>query len=371
METSLFNPLSPRGALRRLRARFPLVDALVARALLAAEWTRFVCGALVHWATGRTPRRSHLALVNLFTASAGRANDFLARALAVLHPPYRFAGRSGVLGNLQESDLARIQAQLEHDGYCVFEGCLSAEFCERMVHHSLRAECLVLGDEMTTVPQKVRSRYDRRTATAAKYLLTEDDTTDIPEVQQLLCDESLLRVAQNYLGSKPIFTGLSLWWSPPVKSQPDAEAAQQFHFDMERIRWLRYFIYLTDVDTDSGPHCFIKGTHRTGAIPAEILKEGYARQDDERILQLYGADAYREFTGRRGTIIAEDSRGFHKGLMPRRGDRLLLAFELSSSTFGANKRHFIRRIHVPRFREFAAKYPRIYSNFDFQKGLLS
>jgi len=370
MEASVSDALSPRAALRRLRARSAFLNRMIEGSLLVAEWARFAYGALVHWATGRTPRRSHLALVNLFTASAGRANDSLARILSLLHPPYRFAGSAGVLGKLGDADLARIQAQLESDGYCVFEGCLPAEFCERILQRSLQAECLVLGDEMATIPEKLRARYERGAAKAPKYLLTEDDTTDIPEVQALLCDESLLQVAQNYLGAKPIFTGLSLWWSPPVKDQPDAEAAQQFHFDLERIRWLRYFIYLTDVDAGSGPHCFIRGSHRSGGIPAEVLKEGYARQDDERILQIYGAEAYREFRGRRGTIVAEDSRGFHKGLLPRRADRLLLAFELSSSTFGANKRHLIRNIHVPRFAEFAKRYPRVYSNFDFGKGLL-
>ena len=370
METSIIQTLSPRSAFRRLRARFPVVNAFVQRALHLAEWIRFAYGALMHWMTGRTPRRSHLALVNLFTASGGRTNDRLASMLSILHPPYRFPGSSGVLGDLHRSDLVRIQDQLEHDGYCVFEDCLPADFCNRIVQRTLQAECLVLGDEMAAVPETVRARYDRRTATAPKYLLTEDDTTDIREVQELLCDESLLQVAQSYLGAKPIFSGLSMWWSPPVKDQPDVEAAQLFHFDLERIRWLRYFIYLTDVDAESGPHCFIKGSHRTGAIPAEVLREGYARQDDTRILQIYGADAYREFTARRGTIIAEDSRGFHKGLMPRGNDRLLLAFELSSSTFGANKRHFIRNIHVPRFADFARKYPRVYSNFDFREGLL-
>ncbi len=370
MESSLSHSFSPRRALRRLRAKYPSIDRLVRTVRIIPEWLRFAYGALVHWTTGRTPQRSHLALVNLFTASAGRANDAMAKALAAVHPPYRFVGSSGVLGNLGAADLARVQTQLENDGYCVFEGCLPADFCERIVQRTLQAECLVLGDEMATVPEKVRARYDRSAAKAPKYLLTEDDTTDIQEVQELLCDESLLQVAQNYLGAKPIFSGLSMWWSPPVKDQPDVEAAQLFHFDLERIRWLRYFIYLTDVDAESGPHCFIKGSHRTGAIPAEVLREGYARQNDERILQIYGADAYREFIGRRGTIIAEDSRGFHKGMMPKNKDRLLLAFELSSSTFGANKRHFIRNIHVPRFAEFARKYPRVYSNFDFKEGLL-
>ena len=154
------------------------------------------------------------------------------------------------------------------------------------------------------------------------------------------------------------------------KDTPDSEAAQEFHWDMERIRWIRFFIYLTDVTVDNGPHCFIKGTHRTGAIPDDLLKQGYVRQKDEILLQRYGNEAYLEFTGPRGTIIAEDSRGWHKGKMPRKGDRLLLAFELCNTTFGANKRHVIRNIHVPRFGEFVKRYPRIYANFDFAPGVL-
>ncbi|OIR19136.1 hypothetical protein GALL_00150 [mine drainage metagenome] len=154
-------------------------------------------------------------------------------------------------------------------------------------------------------------------------------------------------------------------WSPHVKDTPDSEAAQLYHFDMERIKWLRFFIYLTDVDTNSGPHCFIKGTHRAGAIPKYMLDQGYARQSDEVIYKEFGKAAEVEFTGVRGTIIAEDSKGYHKGKMPNKGDRLLLAFELSASTFGANKRHLIRNVRVPQFLEFSKKYPRLYQNFDF------
>jgi hypothetical protein len=43
----------------------------------------------------------------------------------------------------------------------------------------------------------------------------------------------------------------------------------------------------------------------------------------------------------------------------------MIAFEVSNTTFGVNKRHLIRNIHVPRFAEFAKLYPRIYRNLDF------
>jgi hypothetical protein len=231
----------------------------------------------------------------------------------------------------------------------------------------------LMGDEAVAEAQakgaSTFARYDRAAPRAAQYSATRDDTTNIAEVQEMISDPTIIAVAQNYLKSKPIFTGIYLGWSAAVKDTPDQNAAQAFHWDMERIKWLRFFIYLTDVGPENGPHCFIKGTHRTGAIPKDILKEGYVRHRDGTLFQRFGSENYREFTGRRGTIIAEDSRGFHKGKMPVSGDRLLMAFEMSNTTFGANKRHLIRNVHVPRFAEFAKAYPRVYSNLDFSKPL--
>lgn len=335
------------------------------------DWGRVLKGTVVLFLTGDTPRSAHGALVNLYIASGGKANDSLSRVVEIMHPPYKLPAASGVLGRLGEQDLARIQKRLETDGYHVFENCLSAEFCQRLLDKTLQLDCLIMGDEESARgAQPRRGRYDRNAPKAAKYLATNDDTTDIEEIQDLMSDASLIAVAQNYLRSKPIFSGISLWWSPAVKDVPDSEAAQEFHWDMERIRWLRFFIYLTDVTHDSGPHCFIKGTHRTGAIPERFRNLGYARVKDETIIDHYGQGAYLEFTGRRGTIIAEDSRGFHKGMLPLKQDRLLLAFELSNTIFGANKRHLIRNVRVPRFGEFARKYPRLYLNFDFDRNVL-
>jgi ectoine hydroxylase-related dioxygenase (phytanoyl-CoA dioxygenase family) len=334
-------------------------------------WIRLLRGAWIHARTGDTPRSAHVALMALFIKSGGRANDFLSRAIGLVHPPYRLPRASGVLGDLTGQDLKKIQRQLESDGYYVFENCLSAEFCESVIEQSLKLDCSVLGDEIVAQGTQVSSRYQRGAGAGACYSLGRDDTTDMAEVQRLISDPSIIAVAQNYLKAKPIFSAINLAWSVAVKDTPDRQAAQEFHWDMERIKWLRFFIYLTDVGPDNGPHCFIKGTHRADAIPDELRKRGYVRHSDETILSIYGRDAYKEFVGSRGTIVAEDSRGFHKGKMLTKGDRLLLAFEVSNTLFGANKRHHIRNIHVPQFGVFAKKYSRIYSNLDFEPGLLN
>jgi ectoine hydroxylase-related dioxygenase (phytanoyl-CoA dioxygenase family) len=328
-------------------------------------WVRLLRGAWTHARTGETPRSAHFALLALFIKTGGRANDLMSKAVGLMHPPYRLPQAKGVLGDLGPQQLAAIQTQLEIDGYCVFENCLSSEFCESVIQKTLQLDCAVVDDEVIGRGVPVYSRYPRGSADAAAYVMSRDDTTDIEEVQQLISDPSLIAVAQNYLKSRPIFSAVAMSWSAATKDKPDAQAAQEFHWDMERIKWLRYFIYLTDVTPESGPHCFIKGTHRTGAIPQNLLKQGYVRHGDDVILNLYGKDAYREFTGLRGTIVAEDSRGFHKGKHPTNGDRLMLAFEMSNTTFGSNKRHTIRNIRVPQLADYARDYPRVYSNFDF------
>jgi hypothetical protein len=362
--------LSLSGSVQYLKARWPILRRIARSVRYVIAWANVIVGFAVHIVRGETPKSAHLALVTLFAISGGKANDLLARIVQTLQPPYPLPPPRGVLGNLADQDLAQIESKLVKDGYVIFEKCLSAEFCESIVRQTLQLECEIMGDEAAGRQQKLFGRYDSQAPIAPKYSVAVDDTTDIAEVQQLLCDPSLLTVAQNYLRSKPIFTGISLWWSAPVKDTPDDTAAQEFHWDMERIKWLRFFVYLTDVTTDSGPHCFIKGTHVTGAIPDDLLERGYKRINDKEIIEHYGRNRYLEFIGPRGTIIAEDSRGFHKGSMPRKGDRLLLAFELSNTTFGANKRHHIRNIRVPKFGEFAKKYPRLYANFDFDPNLL-
>ena len=47
-----------------------------------------------------------------------------------------------------------------------------------------------------------------------------------------------------------------------LSKKADSEAAQMFHFDLDRIKWLKFFIYLTDVKINSGPHVYVSGTHK-------------------------------------------------------------------------------------------------------------
>src|SRR5690606_18205340 len=103
---------------------------------------------------------------------------------------------------------------------------------------------------------------DRARPRAVRYELRADDLVASSDVQRLLADWSLLAVAQDYLRATPIIDIVAMWWHTALHDHPDARAAQFFHFDMDRPRWLKFFIYLTDVAPENGPHCFIRGSHR-------------------------------------------------------------------------------------------------------------
>ena len=116
----------------------------------------------------------------------------------------------------------------------------------------------------------------------------------------------------------------------PYRESPSSEAAQLFHFDMDRLKFIKFFIYLTDVDEEHGPHVYVARSHVRK--PSLVRRDG--RIVDEEILSAYGADAIVEITGPQGTILAVDTRGFHKGRAPEAGDRLMFQVEYANSLFG-------------------------------------
>jgi hypothetical protein len=182
-----------------------------------------------------------------------------------------------------------------------------------------------------------------------------------------MADPVIINAAQAYLRSEPIGDMVSMWWSTAFGGKADSEAAQLFHFDMDRIKWIKVFIYLTDVTPDNGPHYFVEGSHRTGAIPKALLKKGYTRHQDEDIASHFAMEKILEFCAPRGTILIEDTRGLHKGQHIKHGHRLMLQFQFSNSRFGAK----IPKAVIPGKAEsaldrMARRYPRMSSGFDIR-----
>jgi Phytanoyl-CoA dioxygenase (PhyH) len=322
-------------------------------------------GLLRYALTGRTGSTTYQSFVWLACSSGGRLNDALSAVLGRIRPKVSLAVSAGVLGELGAADLSAYTRQLRTDGFLLFPAAVPELLCARLLQFALSTPAAVR--RMDHEPANLGKRNALFEAAAPQGVRYDYDTQvllDNPDVQALLADCSLLSLAQEYLGCRPTADVLSMWWHTSFHAQPDSEAAQYFHFDMDRIKWLKVFVYLTDVGTDNGPHTFIRGTHRSGAIPGRFLQRGYARLTDEEVYVEYPPERRIEFCAPRGSVIIEDTRGLHKGASVRGAPRLVLQLQFSNSLFGTNyARVRLGTVRDPGLESLLRQAPAIYRQY--------
>jgi ectoine hydroxylase-related dioxygenase (phytanoyl-CoA dioxygenase family) len=256
-----------------------------------------------------------------------------------------------------------VNQQLNEKGYYIFEERLNDATIEKLLDFakSHKSSTRVMTDGKKSA---VDLFYDPLDKKAVRYDYKENDLINNDIVQTLMCDPSIIHVAQNYLETTPIVDVVGMWWNTDFQKEPDSEAAQYFHFDMDRIKWLKFFFYLTDVDEEKGPHSFVEGSHRDGGIPFSMTSKGYARLSDEEVSKYYGKDKIKVFTAPKGTIIAEDTRGLHKGTNVINGDRLLFQIQFSNSLFGTQyQKSTIQFEGNDALKAFDQENPRILMNY--------
>jgi hypothetical protein len=177
------------------------------------------------------------------------------------------AATAGILPPAPAEKTAEIAAALRANGYYLYEPLVPAAICDRLVQFALTQPATVrLRDG--EVREKISSVYDPTNPIGIRYDFAEAELINHPDVQALMAEPAIVSAAQAYLGTEPVADVVAMWWNTAFSDSPDSEAAQYFHFDLDRVKWVKFFIYLTDVTPDSGPHFFIAKSHRTGGIPA-------------------------------------------------------------------------------------------------------
>lgn len=146
------------------------------------------------------------------------------------------------------------------------------------------------------------------------------DVIECPHLMELVNAPEIVGLAEEYLGCRPTLSCLGVAWSFPT---PTPRIAQTFHRDSEDWKYLRFLIYLTDVEAGCGPHVYVTGTHK-GKLPLRL--KFYS---PEEISQRYGAGSLLKVYGKRGTGLAADTSGIHKGELPEQKPRLALHFTYS------------------------------------------
>jgi hypothetical protein len=342
-------------------ARWPFMIALRS----VVNLVRFPYALLRFRLYRQTVPWGHQALVQLFCASGGRFNDWISSLISLRSRVLELPHPVGLLGDLRGSALAQQTEILRKRGYVVFPKALPDDVCDRLMLFARETSALVRRMDHEPVSQPPRhALFDPLKPLAVRYDYPVDSLLNHVDVQALLADQSLLALAQSYLGSRPRADVLSMWWHTNFNASPDSEAAQFYHFDLDRIKWFKVFIYLTDVGPQEGPHKFIEGSHRTGGIPQSMLRRGYVRLSDEEVLGHFGSEREIEFSAPRGTVIVEDTRGLHKGKAVSGSSRLVLQLQFSNSLFGATyAKATIREPQNQQLKELITSASDVYSSY--------
>jgi hypothetical protein len=200
------------------------------------------------------------------------------------------------------------------------------------------AEALLQRPENQEQIRKVESGYkpDNPLGLVLKYfvvrLLGNFPVFDYNDkfVKVALSDE-IQRIVCSYFDTFPRMTDMDYWCNIP-KSGPGLYS-QNWHRDSEDHKLVKMFIWVRDVDLNTGPFHYILGSHMTGKFgnfyPQTRLQSQYPPL--EEVEKKFSQDQMKVFTGKAGTMILCDTSGLHKGGAPLTGKRLLFTSLFSSN----------------------------------------
>jgi hypothetical protein len=317
-------------------------------AAIAPGWAYYL-------ATGKTPARAYQSMRRLFYLTDGRFNDAVHEVVRRLHPPAALDRTSGVLGDMQGARLERVLHALDEDGFYVFDERLADADVKEVVDFALRTPCTPRGENVVREPVLFDASQNR----APVLDFSPADLFACGPLARLVADRSILALAQAFLRSSVILDVPTMWWSTPGTGQASSAAAQLFHVDLDRLRFLNFSFLLTDVDAHNGPHVYVRRSQRNK--PSALRRDG--RYSDEEIAAHY-PDQIVEIGGKRGTIFVTDNRAFHKGKNLQEGARLLFQMVFANSSFGQTyERVRLPAVLDPDLRDAIERYPFTYSRF--------
>ncbi|MBT4952015.1 MAG: hypothetical protein HON34_09450 [Pelagibacteraceae bacterium] len=214
---------------------------------------------------------------------------------------------------------------MDKKGYYIFNSRIKESTINNLISDLNNLSVTSVKDNKTYYTQDIEALPEGKSFRQKKDLLQSKSVLNF-----IFCKE-FIYLAQMYLESKPICNNAASWITKPTLDEMMLDvSAQKFHFDMDKIKFIKFFIYLTDVDSKNGPHIYVSSSHKR--LPNSLKNDG--RFNDETISNLYGLEKIIEITGKKGTLIAVDTRGLHKGKPLTENYRDIFQVEYSNSLFG-------------------------------------
>jgi hypothetical protein len=157
----------------------------------------------------------------------------------------------------------------------------------------------------------------------------------------------LLDIANAYLEMWSKLEYVDVWYTPPAGAD-ERRSSQRWHRDFNDRHLLKAFLYLVDVDEESGPFEYVPRSAPGGELethwPWRPLGDNYPPEDE--LAERIGNRAVT-FTAPKGTLIFCKTSGFHRGGFARTNPRVLatLTWDSPASLKALSERSYT---YVPR-----------------------
>ncbi len=234
------------------------------------------------------------------------------------------------------AEAAQIATTLSAEGIADLGTLVDGQAIARMLAHFRPAPLFAAHTD--AMSDGVPRDFDevRRTSHYGSY--SRDHILRCPDLIEIANAPLLLQAAEAYLGCPPTIYSLNAWWSF-AQSETAAKYSQSLHRDIEDLRFVTLFIYLTSVDDRNGPHRYVKHSHNKAVLTDALVKGGWQRGAAEALLNpLFVGIGYDQSTtadallghlatvwkGPPGSAILADTYGLHMGVPLVEGERLML-----------------------------------------------
>lgn len=179
----------------------------------------------------------------------------------------------------------------------------------------------ILSELLDQVPQyRFHNNPDLR-------LVDITDHFSLDFVHQIALDSNILKFVSLYLNGPAKLQSWSLSWSNK-SLRPEPLNGQLLHRDRDDFKSLRFYLYLTDVDKDSGPHYYLNKSHTSLSLSLRLKQNLKVRpcidDSDHRFMteeevfsgEEYSRHNYQAICGKAGLAWLEDGGGIHRGSVP-------------------------------------------------------
>lgn len=210
------------------------------------------------------------------------------------------------------------------------------------------------------------------------YKFNHQDLLNNIEILYLFTSPEFLQRAENYLKIPPIIAYIQSWISFAGFTEP--KEAQFFHLDYDDFAFCKGFVYLTDVDENSGPHTYFPKSNNLqellrnlpeNNIPRDGFLNWYSKlrkSEEESIYYLNRLPV--KLTGPKGTCILGDTMSIHRGELPKSKNRHILTASFHSTPMiHSPKFHMADRIPFSAFKDLSKEHKLHFSNPKVQYAL--